>query len=295
MKRSVFRDDSSIEKRLKSENDDGQVDSMDLSDDEWIVEDDDIDMEIDHAEKFDDGAIGLKDVPCGVLLNILDFTDEFDFYNFSLVSKAIRHCLTTGKYTQVEEEGVRNRLREKMEALGRILRENPRRIADMTDPPEFLQLIAVRLHPDNIEYIKNPSEQVQRLAVSLKPWLVKHIKNPSDELQRIALENDPWAIEYIKNPSEEVQRLAVENNPWTICHITKPSEELAIIAIRSNPDTFEFIPRPSEEVTRIFVEARRNFKPLSDDDLLRIMVDPDYSKALRDDAAEEYDRRQNLK
>jgi len=55
------------------------------------------------------------------------------------------------------------------------------------DPPEFLQLAAVKQNGHTIQYIKNPSEEMKLAAVKQNGWAIAFIKNPSEEMKLTAV------------------------------------------------------------------------------------------------------------
>ena len=96
------------------------------------------------------------------------------------------------------------------------------------DPPELLQLAAVKQSGYVIRYIVNPSKEVQLAAVRQNGDSIKYIKNPSEEIKLAAVKQNGWAIYYIKNPSEEIQLAAVNEDSSAIGYIKNPSEEIRL-------------------------------------------------------------------
>jgi hypothetical protein len=131
------------------------------------------------------------------------------------------------------------------------------------DPPEEVQLAAVKQNSFdieygevnyNIKYIKNPSEEVKLAAVKQNGYAVQFIKNPSEEVQLAAVMENGCAIEYINEPSEQVQLAAVKKFGVAIGHIKNPSEEIKLAAVKQSCHAIHHIKNPSKEAMTIFYQ-----------------------------------------
>lgn len=159
----------------------------------------------------------------------------------------------------------------------KILKAEPRKIDEITNPTIEMEMIVVGFAGFYIRAIRNPSEKAQRYALfntgsghdffkytrpdenvsldELKRMAVEdsgqalqYIKNPSEELQLMAVKKDGAAVAYVYEPSNEVQIEAVNDNPYSIRFIRNPSIEAQMTAIEHNPMNIQYISYPADEV-----------------------------------------------
>ena len=171
----------------------------------------------------------IETIPCDLLLILARKLDPEDYLNLSSVSKSIRNCLKTGKYSQEQVADAKNFILEqkrKLIEMIEIVKKDPYKIKDFSNAPEKVKLAAVKKNGRVIGYIENPSEEVQLAAVKQSGYGIKYIENPSEEVQLAAVKQYGIVIEYIENPSEEVQLAAVKQTWRAITYIHNPSEDV---------------------------------------------------------------------
>jgi hypothetical protein len=100
-------------------------------------------------------------------------------------------------------------------------------------PEEQKQMIEE--DPHNIRLIDNPPEAIQMAAVKKEGYTIYYIKNPSDDVKLAAINQNPKSIQYIKNPSEGLQLIAVNLNPGAIYKIDHPTEKALLLALEKKP------------------------------------------------------------
>lgn len=131
----------------------------------------------------------VTNIPCDLLLILARELDPEDYLNFSAVSKKIRNCLKTGKYSQAEIEDAKNFIlqqKKKLKEMLDVVRKDPFAIKNFPNAPEKVKLAAVQLNGEAIRYISNPSEAVKLAAVKRSWKAIEYIDNPSDEMSKIA-------------------------------------------------------------------------------------------------------------
>lgn len=129
---------------------------------------------------------------------------------------------------------------------------------------EQIQLVLSK--PWMIADIDNPSETIQKIALSKDGTLIKHIDNPSFEMQLVAVRENGNALQFIKVPQGKVneqnvdKRLlaaAVTTTPSIISIIESPSYDLQKIAISNNLGAYKFIrDRDKDSKIRDFAEEK---------------------------------------
>ncbi len=121
-------------------------------------------------------------------------------------------------------------------------------LALVDNPPEEMQLAAVRDYDLALKYIENPSEDVQLAAVNYSGYAIENIKNPSLKVQLVAVKQNGYVLYHIKNPSEKVKLAAVKQQGDVIQFIDNPSEEVQLAAVNNVGHAIRFIENPSEKV-----------------------------------------------
>jgi hypothetical protein len=143
----------------------------------------------------------------------------------------------------------------------KILKAEPRKITQITNPTVEMEMIVVGFAGFYIRDIKNPSEKAQRFALLNTGNAQNFFKytrpdeNVSlDELKRMAVEDSGQSLQYIKNPSEELQLMAVKKDGAAVAYVYEPSNEVQIEAVNDNPYSIRFIRNPSIEAQMLAVE-----------------------------------------
>ena len=149
---------------------------------------------------------------------------------------------------------------------------DPTLIAQVNDPSEELQLIAIQRDVKSIELIKNPKDVVLVIAIQSNPrgsltrLRNNHIVIP-DYVLKICCQSDPQILEHIfgnwGTPPIEAQIGAVEKNGLAIQFILdagiRPSEAVQQAAVEQTSDAYEFLIKariqPSPAVEKL---ANRN-------------------------------------
>jgi uncharacterized pyridoxamine 5'-phosphate oxidase family protein len=124
--------------------------------------------------------------------------EDYDYITVSTLSKKIRNCLVTGRYTASERREVETLLDKKKQALRRKLQEikrNPAAIRFMDNPPEIFELAAVDKDYRAIYDIRGPSEVVQSAVIRKDPIALFYIQNPSENVELMTVKEYPHMLE----------------------------------------------------------------------------------------------------
>lgn len=95
--------------------------------------------------------------------------------------------------------------------LGEVLRSNPRLIARVKKPSEYLQSIIVDEDPENVRFIPGtPALNIQwSIAKGPQREAVRYIKRLADKVQDYLMDKNPEMIKWIMNPRSRHQVTAV--------------------------------------------------------------------------------------
>lgn len=114
-------------------------------------------------------------------------------------------------------------------------------------------------NPSNLRFCKNPPEEIQLLAVKSDPFVVKYT-DVSDAAWLAAIKADKSLIKYRNNPTEEMLEIAGSV-------YTKPNDEDMYAAWLSDSDTkitfsnlIDFAHRDNDTIYRIYSETTNPFK-----------------------------------
>lgn len=111
-----------------------------------------------------------------------------------------------------------------------LVQENPLHIGDIENPPEEVQLAAVKVGPWCLKFIENPSEEVQLAAMNVpysnvRSHPIEYVKNPSRKVIEAALAADTQCIHCIENIPDDIQETLVKSDPFLSFTIRNPSEK----------------------------------------------------------------------
>lgn len=101
-----------------------------------------------------------------------------------------------------------------------------RRMREVYQNDDNLQLVLLRKNLRFLSNIKNPSEKILVLLLKQNGLGIQYLENPSEKLQLIAVKQNGNAIKFIKNPSDIVQIEAVKSRKSSFKHIRKPTKKV---------------------------------------------------------------------
>lgn len=135
-----------------------------------------------------------------------------------------------------------------LEKQKKLIAELPWAMEFIKNPPEELQLIAVKKQGSTLQYFKDTSDKVKLEAIKTNGWSIQYVTKPSDEMKELSIKRKPRAIKYIKNPSEKLQLLAVVQDGKAIAYIKNPTAKVQFISLKQSVLNAEYIENIDENV-----------------------------------------------
>lgn len=112
---------------------------------------------------------------------------------------------------------------------------------------EEFQLDLIAHDPRNIQFITNPTEYVKIVAILACPSCIAFITSPSDRLVEIAIREDPMVLSCVGRPSTRIQLMAVKQLPISVSCIKRPNLRVQSAALKYNSfdmSIVQYIDRP---------------------------------------------------
>lgn len=112
------------------------------------------------------------------------------------------------------------------------IKKDPRKIAEIDNPIESLQLAAIEYSSTASILVGIPALTTNAQIAAVKKWndALRHIENPSRVVINTAVKSSAYAIRYVNTPSRRLQLMAVKQNPNIIYYIGTPCVEAELLA-----------------------------------------------------------------
>jgi len=173
----------------------------------------------------------------------VSFTIENDKVNIHITSRKIGEFKDLSK--QVTED----------------IKENPRHLKFVADPPEELCWNYIRQLDSNIRYIRKPTIEMCKYVLGISPRNINYIDNQTEELCLIVASHG--TIEGIRDPSINVCLAAIEKCPtYSLCYIiqrlqklNKLTDELCRTIISKHYYCIEYITNSPEHIQRYAIDV----------------------------------------
>ena len=170
------------------------------------------------------------------LKQIYTITNKARIDQLKIAAKASRKPKGTRKPTILNEPvGLLCRLSKPL--VERVLKRDPKLIANFFDQPEWVQHYVVQLSGNTINYIREPLDSTYELLVRNKITgistitLSKFTPERQKELKRLSLEaHKGESIKYMRNLDEDLKALAIQLSPSAINYCgSDVSEDLKML------------------------------------------------------------------